>query len=73
MLQALHAGRAQRNASVHARVAALHVEADKTEAALKAFYAGIAAGHIDPVEPTLAEILKQTVHKRDVAKTALTK
>jgi site-specific DNA recombinase len=71
MLQALHAGRAQRNASVHARVAALHVEADRTEAALKAFYAGIAAGHIDPVEPTLAEILKQTVHKRDVAKTAL--
>jgi site-specific DNA recombinase len=71
MLQALHTGRAQRNVSVHARVSALHVEADKAEAALKAFYAGIAAGHINPVEPTFAAILKQTVHTRDVSKTAL--
>jgi site-specific DNA recombinase len=71
MLQALHASRAQRNATVHARVSALHAEADQAETALKAFYAGIAAGHIDPVEPTFAAMLKQTVHKRDVAKTAL--
>jgi site-specific DNA recombinase len=71
MLQALHAGRTQRNASVHARISSLHSEVDKAENALKAFYEGIAAGHINPVEPTLAAILKETVQKRDVAKTAL--
>jgi site-specific DNA recombinase len=71
MLQALHAGRAQRNASVHARVSALHLEFDRAEAALKAFYAGIATGGINPLEPTFAAILNATVQKRDVASTAL--
>jgi site-specific DNA recombinase len=47
------------------------LEFDRAEAALKAFYAGIATGGIDPLEPTFATILNATVQKRDVASMAL--
>jgi site-specific DNA recombinase len=70
ILEAIAARRQSRQASVNQRIADLQIEAAAAEKALQNFYKGIAAGNIDPTEPTLAEMLNGLKQKRDTANAA---
>lgn len=70
ILEMIAAKRQSRQASVNQRIADLQIEAATAEKALQNFYKGIAAGAIDPTEPTLAEMLKDLTKKRDSANAA---
>jgi hypothetical protein len=65
ILEEFAAKRQSRQASVNQRIADLQIEAATVEKALQNFYRGIAAGAIDPSEPTLATMLKDLTQKRD--------
>ncbi len=70
ILEMIAAKRQSRQASVNQRIADLQIEAANAEKALQHFYSGIAAGTIDPTEPTLKETQKNLAQKRDSANAA---